>query len=526
MAPLAAAAAAPRSARSAAGTPARAPRPACSGCSTSRRARRSAPAPRAGALAAADRLVVREPALPKVTLFIVPCPFAGSRHGQRRAPRCTTSTIRLEVSTLPATTAAGNRALTRHPLGRGHLDRLEGAAGGRDVRVAASARRSRPPSGDGDRAVDVARLLRRRCRRSRRSSRRRGSRPPTPIGMSPVVMPSPSITSAAGSGRPAARAIAARDPPLGVARSSSSMPRCNRARPCRSASSASRRAPSCVAGDLGPQVGQPLLRARMFATSTRSTSSVSAHRRDHQPLLDQLARAHGHAGRRIPPTSAWWARETQREPRSPTPRDQRDVGQVGAAGVGVVDHADARPAAASSSRHGGHGVGHRAQMHGDVLGLRDHPPAGVEHRRRAVAPLLDVGRMRGADQRRAHLLGDAAQARAGHHLQRWPDRSSLDAPSPGARGAAPASRRPPTGWPRPSRTAARARAPPRRPAAPVRARSAAPAAGDRRPQRSTNSTSPPRIGEPVALAVGVVEPRRRASRAGSSGTVSSNAWPR
>ena len=63
---------------------------------------------------------------------------------------------------------------------------------------------------------------------------------------------------------------------------------------------------------------------------------------------------------------------------------------------------------------GGDRGGHRAEVDGDVLGLGDHPAAGVEDRRRAVAPLLDVGREGRADQRRAHLLGDRAKGVADH----------------------------------------------------------------------------------------------------------------
>src|SRR5262249_7642659 len=55
-----------------------------------------------------------------------------------------------------------------------------------------------------------------------------------------------------------------------------------------------------------------------------------------------------------------------------------------------------------------------AEMDRDVLGLAERLAGGVEQRRRAVAPLLDVGRMRGADQRLARFLDDRAQRRADH----------------------------------------------------------------------------------------------------------------
>ena len=52
-----------------------------------------------------------------------------------------------------------------------------------------------------------------------------------------------------------------------------------------------------------------------------------------------------------------------------------------------------------------------------MLGLHHQLAAGVEERGRAVLALLDVGRVGGADQGRAHLLAGGAEA-ADHHLQR------------------------------------------------------------------------------------------------------------
>ena len=80
----------------------------------------------------------------------------------------------------------------------------------------------------------------------------------------------------------------------------------------------------------------------------------------------------------------------------------------------------------------GHGRGdrvrHRPEMHGDVLGLRDHASRLVEDRGRAVAPLLDVRRERRADQDRTHLLRDRAE-RAADHLQLDVHRVSTSVPS-------------------------------------------------------------------------------------------------
>ena len=96
-------------------------------------------------------------------------------------------------------------------------------------------------------------------------------------------------------------------------------------------------------------------------------------------------------------------------------RDDGDVRQVGAAAVGVVqDPCDAR--LVPLPHHGLDGGGHRAEVDGDVLGLHDHPAGGVEQRAGRVAALLDVGRVRRADEHGAHLLARRAQG-AGDHAQ-------------------------------------------------------------------------------------------------------------
>src|SRR5215468_6551155 len=53
-------------------------------------------------------------------------------------------------------------------------------------------------------------------------------------------------------------------------------------------------------------------------------------------------------------------------------------------------------------------------MDRDVLGLAERLARRIEQRRRAVAPLLDVSGMRGADQRLTGLLDDRAHGRADH----------------------------------------------------------------------------------------------------------------
>ena len=56
------------------------------------------------------------PGPPIVTLFIVPWPWAGTGSAPASAAK-SASTMRLEVSTLPPATAAGERAFTRQPGG-------------------------------------------------------------------------------------------------------------------------------------------------------------------------------------------------------------------------------------------------------------------------------------------------------------------------------------------------------------------------------------------------------------------------
>ena len=53
--------------------------------------------------------------------------------------------------------------------------------------------------------------------------------------------------------------------------------------------------------------------------------------------------------------------------------------------------------------------GHRSEMNRNMGRLRDHPSLGVKHSAGVVAPLLDVGRMRAALDRDAHLLGNRSK---------------------------------------------------------------------------------------------------------------------
>ena len=80
---------------------------------------------------------------------MVPALAAGMRSGSACASApSTTSTMRCEVSTLPAATARGGRALTIDALGRDHLERLEspslvGASSGQQQAEGVEHRRER-----------------------------------------------------------------------------------------------------------------------------------------------------------------------------------------------------------------------------------------------------------------------------------------------------------------------------------------------------------------------------------------------
>ncbi len=85
--------------------------------------------------------------------------------------------------------------------------------------------------------------------------------------------------------------------------------------------------------------------------------------------------------------------------------DHGQVGEMRAAVIGIVEQEDV-VRLRTARAHGAHRLGERAQMHGNVGGLRDHPAVGVEQRARGIAPLPDVRRERAALEHRAHLLGD------------------------------------------------------------------------------------------------------------------------
>ena len=166
-----------------------------------------------------------------------------------------------------------------------------------------------------------------------------------------------------------------------------------------------------VDGELGAQVAAPLVARARVGGDQVDQVVVEPRRRQDQAFLVQLGRVGGHRGGGHPAdVGVVRARggPAQQLAVDVDRRDERDVGQVRAAQERVVEHPDLAGLDVLLA-HGGDRGGQRAEVDGDVLGLDDEPAVRVEQRGRAVAPLLDVGRERAVDQRRAHLLGDPAQ---------------------------------------------------------------------------------------------------------------------
>ena len=115
------------------------------------------------------------------------------------------------------------------------------------------------------------------------------------------------------------------------------------------------------------------------------------------------------------PTSAWWARLAANPISSPS----WNSGEITVMSGRWVPprygslRIQASPGRVLLAEHRRHRGGHRAEVHGDVLGLHDHLALGVEQGGGGVAALLDVRRVRRAHQHRAHLVAGRAQ-RAEH----------------------------------------------------------------------------------------------------------------
>ena len=165
--------------------------------------------------------------------------------------------------------------------------------------------------------------------------------------------------------------------------------------------------------ELRPEVAASLLGVPHLRDQRVERFVVESGRRDDDPLVRQCARVGRHAsGLDAADVCVVRARDGEAERRA---GDEGHVGEVRAAGVRVVEHEHVAGRGVVA-HHRGDRVRHRPQVDGDVLGLGDHPATLVEDRGRAVAPLLDVGREGGADEHRAHLLGDRAQ-RAAENLE-------------------------------------------------------------------------------------------------------------
>ena len=321
----------------------------------------------------------------------------------------TTSVIRLDVSVFPATTAAGGSALTRHPSGARTVTGHESAAGRLEVGRGEAAndveaRRAR----DGERAVEVAVDLGvSACEVD--LDRVAGDRDGCPDLDQPVP-PLELIRSLVAAVRelPQRRShdalrvreqrVHRRGDPIATSAGAQLL-------------DALVREP--VRGELRAQVSPALVRVPHLRDEPVDGRVVETRGRDHDALVLEHPRVGREASRfRASHVGVVGAchREAER-----CPRDDRQVGKVGAAGVRVVeDPRLARRGVVRTNRRDR--LGHRAEVDGDVLRLRDHPPVGVEERGRAVTALLDVRREGRAHEDRAHLLGDRAQ-RAPDHLQ-------------------------------------------------------------------------------------------------------------
>ena len=320
---------------------------------------------------------------------------------------------------MPPATAAGNSAFSRQPRGRVDLDRPVGAGAGRRLGVGEDADREECRRfGHRERAVEVAVVLRvgaaevepQRLARDRR----RDPQDDVAAGLAGVVLehvlgPVGAVGEGGEGGAGAALGVG-EDLRHSLAQQGGSMA-------LRELGEAALADP--VGGLLGAEVGEALVRRPHPLGQPLEQAPLDPGRRDHDALVRERVREGRHpARRRAADVGVVGAAggEAEQLAGDEDGRDQGHVRQVGAAAVGVVeDPGDARLVALAE--HGGDRVGHRAEVDGDVLGLHHQLAGGVEQRGRAVVALLDVGRVSGADQRRAHLVAGGSQP-ADQHLQR------------------------------------------------------------------------------------------------------------
>ena len=164
-----------------------------------------------------------------------------------------------------------------------------------------------------------------------------------------------------------------------------------------------------VRGELSAKVTAPLFGVSHAFDDVGQRRLVETRRRDHDALLVERARLRRHrAGLDRADVRVVRTGDGEAERRA---RHHRHVGQVRPARERVVQDPDLAGRRVMGGDCGDR-VGHRAEVDGDVLRLRDHPAALVEERSRAVPALLDVGGERGANQHGAHLLRDRAEGLA------------------------------------------------------------------------------------------------------------------
>ena len=348
---------------------------------------------------------------------MVPCPSARPKAASTR------SATREEVSTLPAATAAGERAFRSEPSGRHDRERAEGARAGGSVRVGDH------PQGEvaggqrhGQRAVEVAvvlvgaagevqlELVARARSRVTRSSRSPSAASSTSVRHALAVLDLRQLRARA---------------PLGIVEGLGHA----RAQRVGTHPFGQRREPlaaGSVGGQLSAQVRLALARAAHLARQVVEKVTVERCRRatrrvggittpSSSSVRESAGMLPGSRGAHVGVVRAAGGEADRLAAVGEHGGDDGDVREVRAAGEGVVED----PGVARRLvlvEYGRHGGGHRSQMHRDVLGLHHQLALGVEEGSGGVAALLDVGRVGRADEHHAHLVAGGAQ-RAEHHLE-------------------------------------------------------------------------------------------------------------
>ena len=180
-----------------------------------------------------------------------------------------------------------------------------------------------------------------------------------------------------------------------------------------------------VGGPLGAEVGEPLHRVAHLVRQPRELLVRGAGRGDHHALVLQALGVGRHARRgRATHVGVMGAAGGEPEQlasllaagRGEDRRDQGDVREVGPSSVGIVEDPQVAGVLLGVQDRRDR-VRHGSEVDGNVLGLHHQLARGVEERRRAVAPFLDVGGIRGAHEHRPHLLAGGSKG-ADQHLER------------------------------------------------------------------------------------------------------------